>query len=234
MGRHFEVRAASMAKTAAQKSAVYMRASKEIYVAAKSGVPDPASNLALRAVIDKYRKTCPRDVIERAIKKAQGGDATNYINGRYEAFGPGGSYIVIDTLSDNTNRALVNTRTIVTRRNGHMGSVLFNFEQVGLLDFLYKGTKDELEETLILGDIDLKDSSLEDGVAEVVVNPSHFDKTKEVLKEIGIEEFEAAEITLLANEMITLEGEELTQFKDLIDALDDCEDVQAVYHNVSL
>ena len=71
MGRHFEVRAASMAATAKKKSAIYMRASKEIYMAAKRGVPDPNSNLALRAAIDKYRKQCPKDVIDRAIKKAQ-------------------------------------------------------------------------------------------------------------------------------------------------------------------
>ena len=71
MGRHFEVRAAAMAATAKQKSAIYMRASKEIYMAAKRGVPDPNSNLALRSAIDKYRKSCPRDVIDRAIKKAQ-------------------------------------------------------------------------------------------------------------------------------------------------------------------
>lgn len=132
MGRHFEVRAAAMAATAKQKSAVYMRASKEIYMAAKRGVPDPNSNLALRAAIDKYRKSCPKDVIERAIKKAQGGDAENYIEGRYEAYGPGNSYLIIDTLTDNTNRALVNVRTCVTRKGGHLGSVLYNFTLNGL------------------------------------------------------------------------------------------------------
>jgi transcriptional/translational regulatory protein YebC/TACO1 len=73
MGRHFEVRAAAMAATAKAKSAIYMRASKEIYAAAKSGIPDPDSNLALRSAIEKYRKTTPRDVIERAIEKAKGG-----------------------------------------------------------------------------------------------------------------------------------------------------------------
>lgn len=234
MGRHFEVRAASMAATAKKKSAIYMRASKEIYMAAKRGVPDPNSNLALRAAIDKYRKQCPKDVIDRAIKKAQGGDATNYIEGRYEAYGPAGSYIIIDTLTDNSNRALVNVRTIITKKGGHLGDVSYNFEQVGILDFKFDGTVENLEEMLIFGDVDVKEITVEGGVAEVIVEPSAFAKAKEVLADNGITEFEAAEVTMKANDPITLEGEELTKFQELLDMLDDCEDVQAVYHNVSL
>lgn len=234
MGRHFEVRAASMAATAAKKSAIYMRASKEIYMAAKRGVPDPNSNLALRAAIDKYRKSCPKDVIDRAIKKAQGGDATNYIEGRYEAYGPAGSYLIVDTLSDNSNRALVNVRTIITRKGGHLGDVSYNFEQVGVLDFKFADTEEKLEEILILGDVDVREISIDEGIAEVLVDPSAFLKAKEVLAENGITDYEYAEVTLKANEEITLEGEELTKFKELLDLLDDCEDVQAVHHNVAL
>ena len=185
MGRHFEVRAASMAATAKKKSAIYMRASKEIYMAAKRGVPDPNSNLALRAAIDKYRKQCPKDVIDRAIKKAQGGEATNYIEGRYEAYGPAGSYLIIDTLSDNSNRALVNVRTIITRKGGHLGDVSYNFEQVGILDFKYDGSEESLEEMLVFGDVDVREISLEEGIAEVVVEPSAFEKAKEVLAQNG-------------------------------------------------
>ena len=223
-----------MAATAKKKSAIYMRASKEIYMAAKRGVPDPNSNLALRAAIDKYRKQCPKDVIDRAIKKAQGGDATNYIEGRYEAYGPAGSYIIIDTLTDNSNRALVNVRTIITRKGGHLGDVSYNFEQVGILDFKFDGTVENLEEMLILGDVDVKEITVEDSVAEVIVEPSAFAKAKEVLADNGITEFEAAEVTMKANDPITLEGEDLTKFQELLDMLDDCEDVQAVYHNVLL
>lgn len=234
MGRHFEVRAASMAATAKKKSAIYMRASKEIYMAAKRGVPDPNSNLALRAAIDKYRKQCPKDVIDRAIKKAQGGDSTSYIEGRYEAYGPAGSYLIIDTLTDNSNRALVSVRTIVTRKGGHLGDVAYNFEQVGILDFAYAGTKDELEEILVFGDVDVREISVEDGIAEVLVEPSAFEKAKEVLAENGITEFEAAEVTYKANDEIELDGEEKQKFQNLLDDLDDCEDVQNVYHNVIL
>ena len=234
MGRHFEVRAAAMAATAKQKSAVYMRASKEIYMAAKRGVPDPESNLALRAAIDKYRKSCPKDVIERAIKKAQGGDATNYIEGRYEAFGPGSSYLIIDTLTDNTNRALVNVRTAVTRKGGHLGSVIYNFEQAAVLAFDWKGTEEELEEALVFGDVDVRSISLEGGKAEVICAPNDLDKAKEVLGENNVTDFDMAEVTMLANDKVKLEEEDLRKFKDLLDALDDCEDVQNVYHNVEL
>ena len=234
MGRHFEVRAASMAATAKKKSAIYMRASKEIYMAAKKGVPDPNSNLALRAAIDKYRKQCPKDVIDRAIKKAQGGEATNYIEGRYEAYGPAGTYLIIDTLSDNSNRALVNVRTIITRKGGHLGDVSYNFEQVGVLDFKFDGTEESLEEILVLGDVDVKEIALEDGIAEVIVDPSSFDKAKAVLQENGVSDYEFAEVTMRANDNVTLEGEDLTKFKELLDMLDDCEDVQNIYHNVDL
>ena len=234
MGRHFEVRAASMAATAKKKSAIYMRASKEIYMAAKRGVPDPNSNLALRAAIDKYRKQCPKDVIDRAIKKAQGGDATNYIEGRYEAYGPAGTYLIINTFTDNSIRALVDVRTIVTKKGGHLGDVSYNFEQVGVLDFAYSGSEESLEEILILGDVDVREISLEDGVAEVIVDPASFAHAKEVLAENGINDYEFAEVTMKANDLVTLDGEDLQKFKDLLDLLDDCEDVQAVYHNCDL
>jgi YebC/PmpR family DNA-binding regulatory protein len=233
MGRHFEVRAAAMAATAKAKSAIYMRASKEIYAAAKSGIPDPNSNLALRSAIEKYRKTTPRDVIERAIEKAKGGDAVAYIEGRYEFFGPGGSFLIIDTLSDNVNRALTGVRTIVTRKGGKLGSVLYNFQMLGVLDF--KGdekSRQDVEDNLILGDVDVTSVTFEDGEIEAQVNPSDFEKAKEVLKGIGITDFDSAEVTLIPNDYVTLSDEDLGKFKDILSELDENEDVQNVYHNV--
>lgn len=234
MGRHFEVRAAAMAATAKAKSAIYMRASKEIYAAAKSGVPDPESNLALRSAIEKYRKSCPRDVIERAIEKAKGGDATAYISGRYEFFGPGGSYIIVDTLTDNVNRALVSVRTIVTRKGGKMGSVAYNFDYKGILQF--KGDaalRDSVEENLILDDIDVQSVDFDDGEIEVRLAPNDLDKAKEILKSLGVTDFDVAESTMVPNEPIELSGDDLQKVKDMMAALDECEDVQNVYTNVS-
>ncbi len=231
MGRHFEVRAAAMAATAKAKSAIYMRASKEIYAAAKSGEPDPNSNLALRSAIEKYRKTCPKDVIERAIEKAKGGDTVSYIPGRYEFFGPGNSYVIIDTLTDNVNRAFVGVRTIVTRKGGKLGTVNYNFQYLGIIDF--KGeNRDEVEESLILNDVDVQSVDLEDGEIEVRVTPSDLDKAKKVLNDMGITDFDTCESTMVPNEWISLEGDDLTHFKNMLADLDESEDVQAVYHNV--
>lgn len=233
MGRHFEVRAAAMAATAKAKSAIYMRASKEIYAAAKSGEPDPNSNLVLRSAIEKYRKQCPKDVIDRAIEKAKGGDAVAYIPGRYEFMGPGGSNIVVDTLTDNVNRALVSVRTIVTRKGGKMASVAYNFNLSGVLDF--KGPKEEeVEEALVLGDVDVSSVTIDDdGEIEAVVAPNDLEKAKDVLKELGVTDFDRAETTLLPNEWIEVGEEDKAKLNAMMNELDEAEDVQAVYTNVS-
>ena len=234
MGRHFEVRAAAMAASAKAKSAIYMRASKEIYAAAKSGVPDPESNLALRSAIEKYRKTCPRDVIDRAIEKAKGGDAVAYIPGRYEFFGPGGSFIIVDTLTDNVNRALVGVRTIVTKKGGKMGSVAYNFNYAAYIAFKGDEAKrDETEENLILGDVDVQKVEYEDGEVECTVAPGDLEKAKEVLNGIGVTDFDSAEVTFLPNEYVDLSDDDAQKIKDMLAMLDECEDVQNVYHNVN-
>lgn len=234
MGRHHEVRAAAMAKTGAMKSALYARASKEAYMAARTGDPDPKTNLALRAVYEKYRgKSVPRDVFDRAIKKAQGGDAVAYTEGCYEYYGPGNSYIVVNTLTDNPNRALVEVRTQIVRKGGHQGSVLYNFTQMGILSF--KGTnRDEVEENLILGDVDVQSVEAEDDTIYVQVSPEAFNAAKEVLAGMGITEFDEAEVRLEPNEWIDLDDESKAKFEELIDALEECEDVQSVAHNVNL
>lgn len=233
MGRHFEVRAAAMAGTAAKKSALYMRASKEIYIAAKSGLPNPESNLALRSAIEKYHKNVTKDVIERAIKKAAGGEAEAYTQGRYEFFGPANSYVIVDTLTDNTNRAFVDVRTVITRKGGHLGSVGFNFTESGVIGF--KGTnRDQVEENLILNDIDVREVSLDEDYIEVLVAPGAFGAAKKVLNDMGVKEFEVAEITMLPNEKVSLSSEDKTRFQEMLDQLDELQDVQNVYHNVDL
>ena len=234
MGRAHEVRAKSMAATAAKRSALFNRASKEIYMAAKSGEPDPNMNLALRSAIEKWRgQNVTKDVIDRAIQKAKGGSAEAYTAGRYEAFGPGGSLLIVDTLTDNSNRAFIEVRTAITKKGGHLGNVIFNFTETGL--FVFKGTnRDEVEETLILSDVDLREvTQNDDGTLEVLVEPHAFGQARDVLSEMGISEFEMAEITFLPNEPISLDDpEDKRKFDELIDMLDELEDVQNVYHNV--
>ena len=235
MGRAHEVRAKAMAATAAKRSALFMRASKEIYMAAKSGEPNPDMNLALRSAIDKWRaQNVTKDVIDRAIQKAKGGNAETYVEGRYEAFGPGGSLLIVDTLTDNSNRAYTEVSTAITRKGGHLGSVIFSFTPTGL--FLFSGTnRDEVEETLILSDVDVREVTEEDGKIEVLVEPSAFASARKVLGEMGITEFDVAEVTLLANDQITIDNpDEKRKFQELVDMLDELEDVQNVYHNVNL
>lgn len=235
MGRHFEVRAKAMAQTAAKKTAIYTRASKEIYMAAKSGIPSPESNLALRSAIDKWKgQSVPKDVIERAIKKAQGGDSESYIEGRYEAFGPGGSYIIVDSLTDNVNRAASEIKSAITKKGGHMGSVIYNFTETGV--FVFKGTnRDEVEETLILGDVDVREVNLDGDMIEVLVEPTAFGAAKSALNDMGITDLEVSEITFIPNETITIpEGDDKEKFTQLLDVLDELQDVQNVYHNVEL
>jgi YebC/PmpR family DNA-binding regulatory protein len=234
MGRAHEVRAKKMAATSAAKSALYMRASKEIYIAAKSGVPDPNGNLALRSVLEKYKgQNIPRDVIDRAIKKAAGGDTENYESGRYEGFGPGNTFVIVDTLSNNVRRAFDEVRNCFNKRGGHLGtpgSVSFNFVEAGVI--VFEGTnRDEVEENLVMSDVDVNEVTLEDGYIEVNVAPTAFQQAKDCLKEMGIEEFETCEITMIPNEYTKLTGEDADKMHGLLDMLDEAEDVQAVYHN---
>lgn len=233
MGRAHEVRAKAMAATAAKRSALFMRASKEIYMAAKNGEPDPSMNLALRSAIEKWRgQNVTKDVIDRAIQKAKGGDAEAYTEGRYEAFGPGGSLFIIDTLTDNSNRAFIDVRTAITKKGGHMGPTAFNFTETGI--FAFAGTnRDEVEETLIMSDIDVREVTEQDGHIEVLVEPTAFAAARDVLNGMGITEFEMAEITMLANEPVSIDDpEQKRKFDELCDILDELQDVQNVYHNV--
>ena len=233
MGRAHEVRAKAMAATAAKRSALFMRASKEIYMAAKSGEADPEMNLALRSAIEKWRgQNVTKDVIDRAIQKAKGGSAEAYTAGRYEAFGPGGSLFIVDTLTDNSNRALTEVRSAITKKGGHMGSTLFNFTETGV--FSFKGAnRDEVEENLILSDVDVREVTEEDGIVEVLVEPAAFGQARDVLSDMGIKEFDVAEITFLPNDPITLnDPEDKRKYDELCDMLDELQDVQNVYTNV--
>ena len=234
MGRAHEVRAASMAKTAAKRSALFMRASKEIYMAAKQGEPDPNSNLALRSVLEKYKgQGITKNVIDNAINRAKGNDGSSYEAGRYEGFGPGNAMIIVDTLSDNTNRAFAEVRAVFNHKGGkigNLGTCSFAFDKRGVLSFEAED-QTAIEEALILNDIDVKEVTLEDGIAEVIVEPNDLRRAEEICRENGIEEFEVNEVTMVPNQYIEVSGEEAQKLHNFIDALDDLEDVQEVYHN---
>lgn len=237
MGRHFEVRAASMAKTAAAKAKVYSRYSKEIYVAAKNGVPDPDMNAALKQTVDRAKANqVPADVIKRAIEKAKGGTGENYASATYEGFGSGGeATIIVDCLTDNSNRTIAALRGCFNKAHaklGVSGSVSFNYDNVGELVISYDD-EDTMLEGLLMADVDVKNIEVEDGHMDITVAPTDLNKAKEQIEEMipGVT-FDVLELTMIPNEYVTLEGEEKDLFERLLTSLDDVDDVQNVYHNV--
>ncbi|ATZ21790.1 YebC/PmpR family DNA-binding transcriptional regulator [Mesoplasma tabanidae] len=237
MGRAHEVRAASMAKTAAKKSAANGRASKEIYMAAKAGGTDPSSNLALRALIDKAKSNqIPKEVIDRAVKRASGGDAENYVSNRYEGMGPGNTAIIVDALTSNVNRAAANIREVFNKNNGNPeGKVAFMFEEVSM--FAFKGkTEEEILEQLMLSEVDVNDVEVEEDMVIVTAPYKSFNAVKHSLDELGIEEYLISEIKLIpTDDYIEVADSELKQqLQILLDKLDELEDVQNVYHNAAI
>lgn len=237
MGRAYEVRKASIAATGKMKSALYMKASKEIYMAAKGGSADPRENLALRAAIEKFKgQSIPKDVIERAIAKAQGVGAADYVGATYEGFGPGNTMFVVETLSDNPKRAFSEVRAVFNHKGGKIGNsgaVMYNFNRLGEIDFAGNNI-DEITDALILGDIDVKDiKAPEEGIISVLVAPSDLQKAEAVLKENGVAEFLVDEVTLIADQTVDLEGEDKEKYENFLNALNDIEDVQNVYTNAN-
>ena len=238
MGRAHEVRAASMAKTAAIKSKLYSRYGKELYIAAKSGVPDPDMNLALKRKIQEAKSNqVPADVIKRAIEKAKGGTDENYTEARYEGFGPGNSTIIVDCLTDNTNRAITDVKTCFNKCHGaklaNSGAVSYNYESVGLFVFAYED-EDAMLEALMEAEVDVQDISVEEGEMTVKTTFQDFGKAQDAIEKVipGVE-FDVCEATLLPTEFVTLDTQEDKEaFDKLLSMLNDCDDVNKIYTNV--
>ena len=237
MGRHFEVRAAAMQKTANQKAKIYSRYSKEILVAAKNGDPNPDMNQSLKKAIDRAKaNNVPADVIKRAIDKAKSSADESYSSARYEGFGSGGgSTIIIDCLTDNANRTIANLRACFNKAHAKLGvggSVSFGYEHLGVIVIQYEDEEAMLD-ALMMADIDVRDIEVEDGYMTVTVDPTQLDDAKTAVESLidGVK-FEVLEDKMVPNETVTLYGEDLTLFKRLVTLLEDVDDVQNVYHNV--
>ncbi len=237
MGRAHEVRAKKIAQTNAAKSALYNRASKEIYMAAKSGVPDPNDNLSLRSAIEKWKaQHVTRDVIDRAIAKAKNKDSAAYVAGRYEGFGPGGVAIMVDTLTDNEKRAYTTIRAAFTHHGGKLGDsgcVSYNFTVAGVIDFQSEQNVEDIENDLILNDVDVQSVTKDENEVEVRVSPDGFEKAKaQIEADFGVTDFEEASVTFVpAGAYVAVTDDDKAKAQNLLDSLDEIEDVQAVYHN---
>jgi len=217
-------------------SRIYAKFGKEIYVAAKRGEPDPESNRALKVVLERAKTyNVPKAIIDRALEKAKGGSEENYDELRYEGFGPNGSMLIVDALTNNVNRTAAEVRAAFNKNGGNMGvtgSVAYMFDHTAVFGMEGKSV-DEVFELLLENDIDVRDIlEEEDGSVFVYADPEQFHTVQEALKNAGITEFTVAELTMLAQNEITLPEDAQAQFEKLIDVLEDLEDVQQVYHNV--
>ncbi|MRX74208.1 YebC/PmpR family DNA-binding transcriptional regulator [Bacillus lacus] len=237
MGRKWNNIKEKKAAKDANTSRVYSKFALEIYVAAKQGEPDPESNQALKFVLERAKTyNVPRNIIDRAIEKAKGGGEESYDTLRYEGFGPNGSMVIVDALTNNVNRTASNVRAAFGKNGGNMGvsgSVAYMFDSTAVFGLEGK-TADEVLEILMENDLDVRDILEEEETVIIYAEPDQFHAVQAALKEAGITEFSVAELTMLAQNDVTLSTDAQEQFENLIDVLEDLEDVQRVYHNVEL
>jgi YebC/PmpR family DNA-binding regulatory protein len=238
MGRIFEKRKYSIFATAAQNSKIYSKYSKMVYMAAKNGVPDPNSNPVLRAFVERAKKeNVPSHVIDKAIAKASGAGTESYQPARYEGFGPGGSLVIVDCLTDNPTRTISDVRNCFTKTGAKMsanGSVVMLFDHLAVISFTGPD-EDKVMEALFAADVAIEDVENKDGTITVFAPPTEFYKAKTALHEAFPQlEFDVQEITFLPKEMKKLTAEEMVVFEKFQNMLNDCDDVQDIYHNVSV
>jgi YebC/PmpR family DNA-binding regulatory protein len=237
MGRKWNNIKEKKASKDANTSRIYAKFGREIYVAAKQGEPDPESNGALKVVLERAKTySVPKNIIERAIEKAKGGSDESYDELRYEGFGPNGSMVIVDALTNNVNRTASDVRAAFGKNGGNMGvsgSVAYMFDATAVFGVEGK-TADEVLELLMEADVDVRDISEEDEAVIVYAEPDQFHAVQKAFKVAGITEFTVAELTMLAQNEVTLEPDAQAQFEKMIDALEDLEDVLQVYHNVEL
>lgn len=220
-----------------ERSKVFQKLAKELYVAAKSGDPNPENNPSLRMVIEKAKgENMPKANIESAINKAKNrGEGENYESIRYEGYGPHGIAIMIDCLTDNKNRTAGFVRSTLTKKGGNLGtdgSVSYLFERKGIivLDNVYD--EDKIMEDVL--NLDVLDFSSDDDSYIIYTDPTKFIEVKDELTKMGYDKFLVSEVTFVPNNYIALDEEATEKVCNLIDALNDLDDVQAVYHNLEM
>ena len=224
-------------KTDSQRGKVFTKIGREIAIAVKEGGSDPANNSKLRDVIAKAKaNNMPNDTIDRGIKKAAGdANAVNYVSVTYEGYGPNGSAIIVDALTDNKNRTAANVRNAFTKGSGNVGAqgcVSFMFDKKGQIIIdkeEYDGDADEL--MMMALDAGAEDFSEEDDSFEITTSPEDFSAVREALENENIK-MASAEVTMIPQNYVTLTDEEdIKRMNRILDLLDEDDDVQAVYHN---
>lgn len=224
-------------KNDAAKGKVFTIIGREIAVAVKEGGPDPANNSKLRDVIAKAKaNNMPNDTIDRGIKKAAGdANSVNYVTVTYEGYGPNGSAIIVDALTDNKNRTASNVRNAFTKGGGNVGTqgcVSFMFDKKGQIIIdkeEYTGDADEL--MMLAIDAGAEDFAEEEDSFEITTTPEDFSTVREALENSGIL-MASAEVTMIPQTWVELTDEnDIKKMNRILDLLDEDDDVQAVYHN---
>jgi len=223
-------------KNDAAKGKIFTKIGKELSVAVKEGgSADPANNSRLRDVIAKAKaNNMPNDTIERNIKKADG-DAASYEHITYEGYGPNGTAIIVETLTDNRNRTATNVKNAFTKGKGNVGTpgcVSFMFDKKGQIIIdkeAYECDADELMMTAL--DAGAEDFSEEEDSFEVLTSPEDFSQVRQTLEDAGIP-MAAADVTMIPQTYVELTDEkDIASIQKTLDMLDDDDDVQNVYHN---
>jgi YebC/PmpR family DNA-binding regulatory protein len=220
----------------AARSKLFSKLSREITVAAKTGLPDPSMNPRLRLAVNNAKaESLPKDVIERAIKKGQGGDAESYDEIRYEGFGPGGVGVIVEALTDNRNRAAANVRSIFAKNGGALGetgSVSFNFDRMGQITYpASAGSEDAVMEAAIEAGAEDVESDEESHVIWTAFE----DMTAVIDALTGtLGDPRTTAITWRPRMLVPVEGDAVATIMKLIDTLDDEDDVQNVYANFDI
>lgn len=238
MGRAYQNRKVSMAKTSDAKAKVYSRYGREIYVSAKAGGVDPSGNLSLRGLIERAKRDqVPSHVIEKAIQKAKGGGGEDFTPALYEGYGPGGCMVLVDCLSDNHNRTFGDVRQCFTKckcKIGSQGSVSHMFDHSAILAFKNKD-EDAVLEALLAADVDVTDIENEAGSITVFAPNTDYFKAKHALVEaFGDLEFDVDEIQYLPKNSTVLVGDDLAMMHKFLDMLNELDDVQSVYHDAEI
>ena len=223
--------------TDAKRGKIFTKLIKEITVAARFGGGDPAANPRLRtAILAAKSENMPKDNIERAIKKGTGElEGVNYEESIYEGYGPGGAAIFIESLTDNKNRAVADIRHILNKAGGNLGSngcVAWIFEKKG--DIVVENDavdEDTLMEVAI--DAGAEDVREDDSNYEIITEPKDFEAVKAAIEAQSLP-YIAAEITMLPQSTVNLQGNEAEQMVKLMETLEDCDDVQKVYTNADI
>lgn len=221
----------------AERSKVFQKLAKELYVAAKSGDADPANNAALRMVVEKAKsENMPKVNIQSAIDKAHSkNNEESYDAIRYEGYGPGGIAIMIDCLTDNKNRTASFVRSTLTKRGGNLGtdgSVSYLFKRKGLIILDKKYDEDKLMED-VLG-LNVEDFIPEEDGYTIYTLPENFISVKDELTNLGYDEAIISEVTFIPDNYISLDEELKEKALTLIEQLEDIDDVQNVYHNLDI